>query len=396
MLRRFFHLISTPLIFLLKPIKLYAYRTRSRMLGNFILEVTSFIDFCLIFLNIQNETMMLHWKVYRGNFIFGRAIMVTDYDAAAQAIAKPLYKNSNFMGVRMLSSDSFSTNSPIIHQSPPVRAATRAYIDRNIFTAGVDSLAETTLREACGGILASWKADPKMATAVAVRGTVIRVIFKLLGDTEIPKDEADRVTRCYMRRFAEMSLLSHYLPFLEGLLGTSKQVRQEVFFRLKAYGIDNMLIDMTLFAAMFSIGTLVLRCVEDTQRFSIDYQRLDLRHKRNFIIEAIRLYPTVTTVQRVLETDEVVPVSGKPLALTPGDEVAYPFICANRDPAHFTHPDQIDLDRDEEVYQKVLSWSKGPHACPARELSITVSGVLLDTLAERFSLSELHIFNPIF
>ncbi len=394
--RRLAYPLSWAVIWLLRPVKLYAYRTRFALVQNLILECTSFIDFCLVFLNIQNETMLLHWKIYRGDFIFGRAIMPTDYQSAAEALPGPLFKNSNFMGVALLSNDSFSTNSPIIHQCPPVRAQTRGYIDQHIFTERVKGLDVNAVREHCAAILDAWEADSKMATAVAIRRTVLQTTFKLLSNTEIPRDEADRMTRSYMRAFAEMSLLSHYLPFLEGFLGTRKRVRQEVYLKLKALGIDNMTIDMTLFAAMFSIGTLVMRCVEDCRRFQIDYKHLEPNQKRNFIIEAIRLYPTVTTVHRVVESEETITLRGKRLHLKPGDEVAYPIICANRDPAHFTNPDQIDLHRDEAVYDKVLSWSKGSHACPAKELSLTLSRVLLDALAQRFNLQELRIFNPIF
>ena len=110
----------------------------------------------------------------------------------------------------------------------------------------------------------------------------------------------------------------------------------------------------------------------------------------------MRLYPTVTSVHRIVEHDETVTVRGRELRLSPGDEVIYPFICSNRDPAHFPDPTAMRLDRTDDEYAKVLSWSKGPHSCPARELSILVTTMMLDALAKKADLRTYAIFNPAF
>ncbi|MCZ6692143.1 MAG: hypothetical protein O7H41_21360 [Planctomycetota bacterium] len=396
--RRLAYLMSIPLVFVLMPLKIYAYRTRIRFIRRMILEVTSLIDFLLIWVNVQNETMLLHWRVFGGNFIFGKAVMVVDYETVADAITKPLMKNNNFMGVSIVSSnsDAFATNAGILTQSPPIRKMTRKYISENIFTERVQCFDDASVRAACKEILGEWMQDSKMATTISIRSTVIQVFFQLLSQTRVPKADADSVTWNYMRRFTELSLFSGYLPWLLGLLGTGKRVRNDVYFKLRGYGMDMMTIDMTLFAALFSIGTLVIRCVEDLKRFGVIYERLSAKEKRNLVFEALRLYPTVTTVHRVVEQDETVVVRGKKLKLTPGNEVTYPFICANRDPRRFRNPAAMDLHLPRFEYDAVLSWSKGPHDCPAKALSIVVSVMLLDTLAERYRLSDLRIFNPAF
>ena len=66
-LRRVAHVFSTPLIHLLKPIKLFAYRTRFEWLKRLILEITTFFDWAMVFANIQNETMLLHHHAWKGN-----------------------------------------------------------------------------------------------------------------------------------------------------------------------------------------------------------------------------------------------------------------------------------------------------------------------------------------
>jgi cytochrome P450 len=199
-----------------------------------------------------------------------------------------------------------------------------------------------------------------------------------------------------MRRFVEFALFSRYFALILDLLGSHKSIRRDVYFKLKAYGIDLMAIDITLFAAMASIGTVLIRAVSDIQRFGINYGALMLEQKRRFVTEVLRLYPTVTTVHRILEQPEIVRVCNRDLALTPGDEVVYPFICSNRDPRVFRDPDRIVLDRAPEEYDRVLSWSKGPHSCPAKEMSIVVTVVMLDALASRFPLDQLKIRNLTF
>jgi hypothetical protein len=397
-IRRIFWVFSWVIVVLLKPVKIYAYRTRFSLVRRLILVVTMHIDFMLIFLNIQNETMELHWKIYRGNFIFGNGVMVTDFDSAAQAIVQPLYKNSDFMGVKIVSSDNgaFATNCPILLQSPPIRKLTRQYIDDHIFTPVVQDLGLEAVREQCREILEDWSASPKMAKMLAIRSTVTRIFLKLLSGTTISQADSDFVTFQYIRRFVEMSLFSGYFPAMCIALGTGKFVHKDAYYKLRAYGIDNMTIDMTLFAALFSIGTLVIRCVENVTRYNVDFAALTAEEKRNFVIESVRLYPTVTSVHRLVEGDETVHVAGKPLHLTAGDEIVYPFICANQDPRHFPNPAELNLHRTEEEYEKVLSWSKGSHVCPAKKLSVVVTTVMLETLAEKFSLEELHIFNPAF
>jgi cytochrome P450 len=393
-LRRLSYLVVWPL----RPLKVYAYRTRFSWIKRLILTFTTPIDFALIWLNVQNETMLLHFRVYGGNFVFGRGIMVTDYVSTAEAVVRPACRGNNFMGVNIVASDSnaFGTNTGILNQCPPIRNSTRAYLDQNIFTPHVRAHTLATVQAEVADILAEWAANPRMATVFVLRTVVTRVFLKLLSGVTVPEPEARSVTIQYIRRFVELSLFSGYLPILLDLLGTHKGVRRDAYFKLKAHGIDLMTIDITLFAAMFSIGTLVIRCVEDALRFDIDYANLDPVRKRHFVIEAVRLYPTVTSVHRIVEQDEMIWLRGKEVKLTPGDEVVYPFICSNRDPAAFANPEQMNLDRPEEEYDRVLSWSKGPHSCPAKELSILVTVLMLDELSRKSDLRALRIWNPAF
>jgi hypothetical protein len=173
------------------------------------------------------------------------------------------------------------------------------------------------------------------------------------------------------------------------LLGSEKYIKKDAFYPLKAAGVSNTVIDATLFAAMFSIGTLFVRCVGDIRRHNIDYSKLSSVERRNMIIESLRLYPTVTTTHRVVENNESLVISGKTIELSAGDQVVYPFACSNSDPKAFTCPHKLDTQRAEQEYDDVLSWSKGAHACPAKPLSLLITQVMLDALDSKQALSSI-------
>jgi len=398
MLRQLIHNCSKPVIAALKPVKLHAYKTSSPWLKRTILEATTFIDWGLIFLNIQNETMELHEDIYEGNFIFGQGVMVIDHDAAASELAKPVQKNNRFMCVRIVcgSSEVFATNSPSLQQCPMTRKLSRDQMENDVFTPKIRGYDLAAVQTLCHEILNDWANDKKMTNNVRLRSVVTRMFIKILSDVTLTKSDSDDITMQYMRRFGEFSLFGYYFPFMIGVLGSRQSIRTDVYDKLKAYGINELVTDMTLFAAMFSVGTLVMRCVANVHRYNINYQALTDQEKRNFVIESVRLYPTVTSVNRVLEKDETVTVCGEPILLKAGEEIAYPFICSNRDPKIFKKPEAFNFNRPQSEYDQVLSWSIGPHDCPAKELSILTTLAMLETLGEHHDFRELHIFELAF
>lgn len=396
--RRIAHFLSVPVILFLKPFKLYAYRTRFEWLKRLILECTTFLDWAMIFANIQNETMLLHHRVWKGNFIFGKAVMVVDHGKTAVEIAGRNVRGSNFMGVNIVSSQAFvfATNSPVLNQSPPLRALTRAYIDEHMFDERVLGMSLQDVEAECASILTEWEADPDMAKMLVIRSTVTRIFLQVLAQTTITRKDATDVTFSYSRRFAEASLLGRYFPFLMGVLGTTERVRKDAYFKLQEYGIDPLTIGMTLFAAMFSVGTIVIKSIELMRRHEVDYTSLDARQKLTFVIECLRLYPTVTTVHRIVERDEEVLIAGRRVPLSGGDEIAYPFVCAHRDTELFPDPEALRLDRPPSAYASVLSFSAGPHACPGKDMGLMVTVMMLDALSRHYDLETLEIFSPIF
>ena len=123
MLRRIAHVLSVPVIWLMMPVKRLAYHCRRSFLGRALLELTCFGDFLLVFANVQNAVLELHHRVWGGNFLFGKSVMVVDYEVAAREITLPALRGNRFMGVDIVSNDPgvFLTNAGPISAGQPTR-----------------------------------------------------------------------------------------------------------------------------------------------------------------------------------------------------------------------------------------------------------------------------------
>jgi hypothetical protein len=360
------------------------------------MEITCWCDFMLVLANVQNAVLLLHHRVWRGPFIFGKSVMVVDHAIAAREMAQPSLRGNRFMGVDLVSNDPgvFVTNAGPISTGQPTRRLIREYIDHQIMTPRVRAMDYGALRGECADILREWTADPKMATMLAIRGTLTRLFIRVLAERTLTQAEARDITWAYVRRFAEFSIFGRYLPSMLGILGTREAIRRGAYVPLRKLGVDNLAIDMTLFAAMFSVGTIVIKAVEFVRAPDIDYATLSPFHRFAFVFEAFRICPTVKTVHPIVVSDETEEIGGSATPLRAGDEVAYPFVCINRDPRVFAQPEAFRCDRPPAEAAQVLSWSAGPHMCPAKDLSIVSSVLMLDTLAAaRGDLRKLRIFN---
>lgn len=396
-LRPVLRALATPVVYAMVPFKTWAWTTRRVWLRGLILEITSAVDFLLVGLLVQNSALMLTWKAFgRGNFFFGRALMVTDHATAAAAVVKPQLRGSLFMGLPIVgyAPSTFMSNAGPISVSQPARGVLRRHLDDHVVTEAHRAPDIAALRSDCADVLADWAGDPKRDTLWSLRGAAARLLARILAGVDLPKIEADAATAAYLRRFGELSAFSYYAPFMLSLLGTHEAIRQDVFLPLKRRGIDPLVVDMIMFAGMFSVGTIVMKCVEYTRVHDVDYAALSHRERLAFVIESLRLFPTVSTVHRIVEETEQVAVGKRTIAVLPGREIAYPFVCIHRNADVFAAPETFRLDRPAAEVAQMLSWSRGPNMCPVRDLSVVVTVLMLDTLAESAGdLRRLDIFN---
>lgn len=380
------------------PFKLLAWKSNIRFFKRLVIMITKPIDFLLIWVNNRNGILLIYEKAYGGPFFFGEAYMETDFTKTESEIVLPSTSSENFMGLSIVSSeaDVFASNSGILHQNEPLRTCTRNYLDEHVFQPERTCLAAEHIKVRCADAFRDWKEGDGRDTMLAVRAQVTRIFIKVLTDYDLDQETTRRVTKNYIRSFLELCMFGRYMVFISDLLGSRQRLREKVFLPLKERGINTMAVDVTMFAAMFSVGTMVLNAIEDARRFDIDYASLNPKQKRHFLIEVMRVFPTVNTVDRIVETPTEVTVKGLRIQLQPGDEIAYPFVCSNRDPKHFKDPDNFRIDRSDEEYEKVLSWSKGPHGCPAKEIALQSGIAMLDELTVDRDLRSIRIFNPIF
>src|SRR5262249_29841914 len=156
-----------------------------------------------VFVTVQNHAMRIHHRVFGGNFVFGKALMIVDYETAEREIVLPGLRGNRFMGVDLVSNDpgAFVTNAGTISTAAPVRTLVREYIAREIMTPEVRGLDLESLATKCKPLLDEWAADPKMATVWPIRGAVTRLFIQILAGKTIPKVEADEVTQAYATAF---------------------------------------------------------------------------------------------------------------------------------------------------------------------------------------------------
>lgn len=385
MLRTIFHALSVPTVHLLKPFRVWAWTTRSTFIRGLILEFMTVVDTTMVAMNIQNGALLLNYRAFgEGNFFFGKTLMIVDHAAADEALVKPQSRGSLFMGLPIVAyaPPALMTNAAPTAVSQPARGALRSFMDEHTYTQAVKNPDLETLRERAAGMLQEWREDPKRDTLWSVRGTVTRLLTLFIADVELGKAESDQITTTYIKQFAIYSAFAYFAPFVLGLIGADEKTRSEVYLPMARHGIDAIKVDMILFAGMFSVGTITMRCVQNTKEFDIDYAALSPKERVAFVVESARMWPTVSTAHRIVEEPEEVKVGNRTIQVRPGQEIAYPFVCINRDPSVFSDPASFKLDRSNEEIAAILSWSKGTHACPARDLSVLTTVLMLDTLSE--------------
>jgi cytochrome P450 len=75
------------------------------------------------------------------------------------------------------------------------------------------------------------------------------------------------------------------------------------------------------------------------------------------------------------------------VGIAPGRTVAVMIACANRDPEVFSHPEQLDIERDDVGSQ--LAFGVGPHFCLGASLARLEGAIAFKALATRFPGMEL-------
>lgn len=106
--------------------------------------------------------------------------------------------------------------------------------------------------------------------------------------------------------------------------------------------------------------------------------RVDEAYLRRAVTESLRFDPAIHNTRRVMREDTV--VEGQ--ALKAGEAVLVVLAAANRDPRVFEHPQQFDLDRDNNGEH--LTFGAGNHSCVAKHHMVELTvGVLVCLFTHR-------------
>lgn len=100
--------------------------------------------------------------------------------------------------------------------------------------------------------------------------------------------------------------------------------------------------------------------------------KTDKAYLRRAVIESLRFDPAIQNTRRVMREDTV--VEGQ--ALKAGEAVLVVLAAANRDPQVFNHPQQFDVDRDNNIEH--LTFGAGNHSCVAKHhmVELTVGALV--------------------
>ena len=121
--------------------------------------------------------------------------------------------------------------------------------------------------------------------------------------------------------------------------------------------------------------------------------RVDEAYLRRAVMESLRFDPAIHNTRRVMREDTT--VAGQ--ALKAGEAVLVVLAAANRDPQVFEHPQQFDLDRDNNGEH--LTFGAGIHSCMAKHHVVELTVGAMAHLFTRFPnvalLDETLAYEPV-
>lgn len=84
------------------------------VLGRMIIQITSFFDFYITLILGKNDILLLHQKIYRGNFIFNKSVTKVDHGSIEQEVQLPSLRKNILLGASLNAlGEGFVMNAPI-------------------------------------------------------------------------------------------------------------------------------------------------------------------------------------------------------------------------------------------------------------------------------------------
>jgi hypothetical protein len=257
----------------------------------------------------------------------------------------------------------------------------KEYIIKNIFS--------KTLFQNNNEILKKWGND-NPEERYSVSKIVTKIIFKNIFNIDLD-DKQSELGATY-----EKDRLFVLFPnFYHKLLFNIKK-KKLIKLRKDVYNIINrniesdnspinkedlsyVLTDMVLFAGVVGTTHLTYAVLHKIKENN-DMLQLYKSNPYNFIVEAARLDPPVTSLNVLMKEDKTYNIYGKDYNFKKGTHLMAVISEANIDPEVFEEPEKFNPNRD---LTKVLSWNGfGFRKCPARDISINICKTIIDYYIE--------------
>jgi len=137
----------------------------------------------------------------------------------------------------------------------------------------------------------------------------------------------------------------------------------------------------SMFAGIVGTSDMTTKCVDYQKKMPghVDMFKAD---PEKYLIELMRLDSAVTSITKLLAKTETMNLEGRSIKLAAGTPVQSVIATANRDPVHWTNPEEFDPNRKGQ--EDMLSWNgnlkdveamnleKAPRYCPGYCLSLKV------------------------
>jgi len=327
--------------------------------------------------------------------------MIFTYPQVSAALANPNSKRGYYTATSPQHPDFFHEESPLMIDGPRHKSlrlilelagfARRYPIEAANFD-GIQALnggqaSEDMLAQAIGPVLMKsvWGADPTTEALsamlsypslgkIAIFGDIIhRVALGPLGIAANLKAATDKVSQW-----------AGTTPFRDILeKAVNHQAPGNQWFLMERM-VDDLTV-ATLFAGL--VGTLDMtgKCVK-FQQDDAAHVALFQEDPEKYLIELMRYDSAVTSVTQLLDTDATFNLEGRNITLAEGTPVQMVLATANRDPTHWSSPDEFNMNRGD--LADTLAWhgrvqdvearslDKAPRHCAGFCLSIKIASAV--------------------
>ena len=333
------------------------------------------------------------------NFVLVNGVWATRHKDVAKLIAGSQGRGHSIGSTHVAIPKTFHKDAPVFLSNPSVRhTEIRGWLIKAV-TRAPGSVERIKNTDTWIDYVKRWRMRPDPTKRAAITKMCGAVLFKTLFDIDLTESQLDLCVSYETGRLSQIlptwlhKVLCNCLSnkahktrnaFLEILRthGTldylEEQARKDGIVDLTKDDLGLVVLDLFLFAGVIGSTHLVNAVVREVQVGAADSACGDREevfklNPLNFVLEAGRLDPPVTSINSILSTETTIEVQGKPRKLPAGTPYMGIIATANID-EDVWGADATTFDPRKREFRNVLSWNGalnvGPRACPGYDLSV--------------------------